>query len=419
MKKVLLYVTVLLFVVNNGYSQISPITERKLINQNDKLIKKIKDYSNAEIGFDIIAKLCVENWELDSLDNLVKNGEGTMTLDKLDDNRFKLTQDIIQTDDTGQMGELVSEVYFRGLPMFSDELESGIDSLTLSILQAGIKIPFIKEIYYYDSNDKPFKKISYLNYALFGLPNGFSVSDSTNYFYDNKDFLVGESTYISSFSDFTMSLSDSTVYTNNAKGLKTESIIYSVDYDDNLVPYNKYTYIYDSQDRLIKEESFDNYGEWILTSRRTTDYQTKLTIELRETTNDQGTTWEPANRDSIYFNSDLPFGFPNRESSSEYADGQWKVTNVSLYSDCSGTFTNDIEKLSFVSRFDGDDIVITTDKIINNANITLYNTNGQVVFSQKFRTLPERISTNKLIPGIYILEIKGNEIKGINKMIKF
>ncbi len=416
MKKLLLLISLGLIIINSGFSQISQNTAKKLFKQSNEVIQNLKDYSKLEGNFDVLGKICSESWGLDSLDNLVKNGEGTMTLEQLGGDKYKMTQDQIQIDEDGLAQEIVSEIYIKGLPTYEEDPH--LDSMIISVVQAGIKIPIIWQRYYYDSGNLT-TTVSQMNYALFGLPIGIALLDSTNYYYDNKNFLTAKSSYGLSFVDFSVGISDSTAYTNNAKGFATESINYQPDYSGNILPTGRYTYEYDSQDRVVKEESYVNPDNWTLSGKTSTDYQSKITIALRENTSDAGTSWESTNLDSTYFTVDLPLGFPNRTASYEFVDNDWKISVINISKDCSGTATQNIENLSFVSRFENDDIVISSDQMINNANVTLYNTNGQVVFNQRFNIVPERISTYNLLPGIYILKIDSKDLRGVNKLIKF
>ncbi len=418
MKKLLLFLIAGLFIANSGFSQISKSMAIKTLNKNNEILQQLKDYSKSDAYFEVIGKICGEGWNVDSLNNLVQNQNVKITFENLGNDKYKATYDNIQTDDSGQSKEIIAETYFSGdLPDYN--IDPNVDSIIISTTLGGINIPVVWQRYYYDA-EKLDHSVSYLNYSALGVPLGILLSDSTQYYYDNKNFLVGESHYGLSFNDFTsIIISDSIAYTNNAKGFETESIHYQPGSDGILTPTGRNTYEYDSQDRVIKEKEYVNPDNWILSTRTTTDYKSKLTIELREITNDAGTTWEPTNLDSTFFNVDLPYGFPNKTANYEYENGEWKIISYILYKDCSGTATNNVEYSSFAARFDNDDIVILADQTINDANVTLYNTNGQVLFNQRFKIVPEKIFAGNLLSGIYILKINGTDFKGVGKVIKF
>jgi hypothetical protein len=180
----------------------------------------------------------------------------------------------------------------------------------------------------------------------------------------------------------------------------------------------KRVYTYNSDDLVIKEEEFYNPTDWTSENRIISEYTPSFTVNLNESTLDNGTTWTPTRRDSTYFD-DLPFNFYSRTVSEIYNEEVWKIDNIIIAKDCGGSSTFDLDELSFSARFEGNNLYISSDDLINNAKVQIYNFNGQIVFDNNYKVVPERITFKNLTPGVYLLNIKDKVKYGIKKLIKF
>lgn len=415
MKKVILSLIAVLLILNSLYSQSPQNKIEKFYKQTKHSIQIINNNLYNDLKFDLIGKICVENWDVDSLGNLNKTSDGLITMESLSGGKYLMTQEADFLFDSIPT-HITTKAYLNSLIEYGND--NTIDSLIVYLTQNGVKSIFSKQINDFE-NGNIIKSTSYVDYTIFGLPTGLIQSGYTNYYYDNKDFLISETTYTSSFWDGTTSVSDSIFYTNNSKGYPTESLHFVADNEKILQQTEKHTYKYDSDDRLIKEEIYLIPDDWTLSKRTVTTIKPKFSVNLTEKTTDKGTTWTPSSRDSTYFTKNLPFEYPNRTTYELYENDTWKLQSVTINKNCSGTYTENIDDLDFIAGFNNNDIYIKSDQIINNASVSLYNVNGQQVFYKKYEIIPERILTNNLKTGIYILKINGQNHKGIRKLIKF
>ena len=409
MKKILISLAVVLFVLNSGFSQKSFENIQYFKSISSNIMKNLNNNLNIKSDLDIEGKICLENWELDTLDNLVRAGDGLITIESLGGNKYLITQDLLLGGES-----VFLTIYFNGIPDFKGE--ALIDSSHLYFVEGGVKSLFIKDIYTYDGEKLVFKE-SYADYSLFGLPVGFILSEYTNFYYDNNDFLTSEALYSFDFATSTVEFFDSTVYINNSKGLATEALYYEVDYTGVLGLSLKRVYTYNSDDLVIKEEEFYKATDWVIENRNTSEYTTSFTFILYEYTYDGGITWTPSSRDSTYFDN-LPFNFYSRTVSEDYIEDAWKTYNIVIATDCTGSSTNDLGRLSFSARLDDNNLLISSDELIHNAKLQIYNLNGQVLFDNSYKTVPERITIDNLTPGMYLLNITDRVKYGITKLIK-
>ena len=389
----------------------------KNVNEIKNNLEKIK--SSVKINkFEILAKICVDYYNLDSLGILVKNGDMVLEIEKLINDRYKLSSNQSFKDIEGNITIYYSEVYYRTQPDDTDN-QNNVDSLVQYLVEGSTKTLFFKTINQFENN-KLIKSSSYFNYDLFGIPIGIALVGITNYHYDNNGFLKSEATYSSNFFSSELEISDSMFYTNNAKGLPVETLIYSVDSPGSINLNAKEVMYYDNNDMQIKKERFTNPDNWTIETRFTTDYKTKLTLFLVENTEDGGTTWIPLTRDSIYYDKSLPFNYPNRSVSQNYEEDKWMTTSMEIAKECDISFIPEVHSdLDFTAIIDNSILMIFTKEKLINTTLRLFNINGKLIYDNFFDILPEAVELNKINSGMYFLELSNRNAKGIKKLVTF
>jgi hypothetical protein len=169
---------------------------------------------------------------------------------------------------------------------------------------------------------------------------------------------------------------------------------------------------------LIKTEDYQNPEMWTLMARELIEINNSIQVSLSENTFDGGLNWRSKSRDSIYWDKNLKYNFPNRQVTQTFDNG-WQTSSIVSTKDCSGTsHVAEIGDLDVQAGFIGENIELRFDGSINDVNLTLLSINGSVLLTKNYEILPESIQTNNIKPGIYILEIRNEKAKSIQKLVK-
>lgn len=415
MKKLLTTVIIIGLAIVAVFSQSNP----KKIKDFQSLATKYQSYLNnfnfdAKGILDVEARFCLENWGLDSLDNLVKQSDGELLIESLGNSRYRISQDLVFGEGEDAQDFYV-ESYIKGNVDFLGN--SRIDSTNMFFVMGSEKTLFSKTIYEYDG-DLLMNEDTYTDYSLFGFPEGIILSERIFYYYDNNKYLTSEANYSYSFLTELVDFSDSTVYVNNSKGNPDESYYYELNFSGVLALSNKTEYSYNDNDLLIKEENYFDSSNWTISDRTTYEYLTKINVSLDEVTYDGGASWTPERRDSTYFTKNLPFNYFNRQASYIYEENQWKVGGILIAKDCTESNTNELEDLSFSASIKNNELLIFATESINKASVRLYDMSGQIILNNYYNVVPENIKLNNINSGVYLVEIIGTNQRGIKKLIK-
>ena len=415
MKKLLAIFAILGFTFITGFSQNKPQEIRDIQAFTKKYQNNLNRFNSEMMGvLGVEARFCTENWGLDSLDNLVKQNEGQILIESIGGNRYRISQELVFGEGEDAQ-DVYLETYIDGDIDFLGNPK--IDSTNLFFVDGSERTLFSKTTYEYDG-DLLVKEDSYSDYSIFGLQGGIILSDRILYYYDNSKYLISEANYSYSFFTELVEFSDSTVYVNNSKGNPEESFYYEVDFSGVLGLSYKTEYSYNNNDLLVKEENYFDSSNWTISDRTTYEYLTKINVSLDEVTYDGGASWTPQRRDSTYYTANLPYNYFNRETSELYEDSQWKIDGILIAKDCSGTYTTELEGISFSASISNDNLYIFNEETIIDANLRLYNISGQTILNNYYNVVPESIKLNNINSGIYLIEIISPNQRGIKKVIK-